>query len=255
MKCPVCGAEAAQIEFKSGKGKINKAARFAGGLIAGPLGLVAAIHDERSKQYGYLHCSTCGYDQFASVDPNCILRIEEMEPLDNGTYYSFDIPFTRLLDQFNNAAANTDLVFHVRLDEINRMPAGISLASYPCVIIEHPDHPQDYCKFCITKNVDGSRCMLTPYVFGSSPQLQMENYNENVPNHSVGGLATAALGFLSNKRSSGFVTSQGIGYEVGHFITTSIIKHKNSKKMDAGALQWEKLWYGEIMELIKSVLN
>ena len=251
MKCPICGYDAAQIEFKAGKGKFNVKAAVVGGLLTGGIGAVAGFKDRVSSK-GYIACRACGYDQFLSVDPRLILETEKMEQIEQSTYYPFDISLNEVMEKITQNASEQGVVVRVRLDEVNRAPGGQTLASYPCLVIEHPDHPADYLKFCIQKNVDGNRCMFTPYMFGNSPQLQMKNYNDNNSGHSAGGLAVAALGMLGSKRSAGMI-GYGIGSEVGKYVSTSIRKSINNSKMDAGALQWEQMWYGEVSNVISSV--
>ena len=230
MKCPICGADAAEIEFKAGKGKFNVKAAIVGGLLTGGIGAVAGFKD-RIATKGYIACRGCGYDQFLSVD----------------------LSLNEVLGKITQNANEQGIVVRARLDEVNRAPGGQALASYPCLIIEHPDHPVDYLKFCIQKNVDGNRCMFTPYVFGCSTQIQMKNYNDSNSGQSAGGLAIAALEMLGGVKRA-VMTGYGFGSEVGKYVSTSIIKSINNSKMDACALQWEQIWYGEVSNVISSVL-
>lgn len=252
MKCPICGADAAEIEFKAGKGKFNVKAAIVGGLLTGGIGAVAGFKD-RIATKGYIACRGCGYDQFLSVDPSLVLETEKMEQIEQSIYYPFDISLNEVLGKITQNANEQGIVVRARLDEVNRAPGGQALASYPCLIIEHPDHPVDYLKFCIQKNVDGNRCMFTPYVFGCSTQIQMKNYNDSNSGQSAGGLAIAALEMLGGGKKA-VMTGYGFGSEVGKYVSTSIIKSINNSKMDACALQWEQIWYGEVSNVISSVL-
>lgn len=253
MRCPICGSNAAKIEFKAGKGKFNVKAAVVGGLLTGGIGVVAGFKDRFSSK-GYIMCSACGYDQFASVDPNLILETEKMEQIEKSTYYTIDFPLRVVADKLIQAAKENSVVANIRYDEVDRTPGGQTLASFPCIVIENPNHPTDYLKFCIQKNIDGNRSLFTPYIFGNSPQLQMKDYNDNTSVHSAGGLAVAALGILGSRKSAGII-GYGIGSEVGKYIGTSIRKSINSAKMDAGAIQWEQMWYADVSSMIGDVFE
>lgn len=254
MRCPICGSNAAKNEFKAGKGKLNVKATVVGGLLTGGIGAFAGFM-ERFSSKGYIVCSACGYDQFASVNPNLILETEKMEQIEKSTYYTTtDFPLRVVADKLIQAAKENSVVANIRYDEVDRAPGGQTLVSFPCIVIENPNHPTDYLKFWIQNNIDGNRSLFTPYIFGNSPQLQMKDYNDNASVHSAGGLAVAALGMLGSRRSTGMI-GYGIGSEVGKYIGTSIRKSINSAKMDAGALQREQMWYADVSSMIGDVFE
>ena len=244
MICPICGSNSAEIEYRNGK--FNKKAALVGGLLTGGIGLIAGFKDTLVSR-GFITCKSCRYSQLGH-NPDYTLKVKDMEPFNSGTLFNHDLSLIGIVDDLRKMAKYRNIPCNVRYDEVDSVPAGTSLASYPCVVIEHPEHPNDYLKICIQKNSSGSQCILTAYVFGRSPQLEMEDFNNNQSPHSALGIAAAITGAVSGDKP--FLTGAGIGHEIGSVIGTSIKKSINSSKMNSSALQWEKLWYADVLEMI-----
>lgn len=249
MKCPVCGSDYAKIEYKRGKGKFNAKHAVVGAILTGGIGAVAGFSGKIAEK-GYLTCPHCRYDQYSKVNPQYVLSRKIMEQIGGETISPRFISLGELRGIFGKAASARRLPSRFRLDEIEGGRGG-KTTSFPCLIIEHPGHPTDYFKFCITMDTEGDRCVFTPFVFGNSPQLSMISYNENAGSQYGIGLATAAAGVLTKNSR---LTGAGLGYELSNRAVTNFIKNRNDKRIDCGAAAFEKDWYAQVMSLIQTAL-
>lgn len=124
----------------------------------------------------------------------------------------------------------------------------------PCLVVVHPDHRDDYFKFCILKKEIGKTCTVEVNSYGKSTQLKREDYANNTKIFDGRGTAGTASGLL-------FGGAVGAGFAIGSAVTgiagagvKAIGKGINALLRNPNALESEKMWYQTVCSIFDSVI-
>lgn len=123
------------------------------------------------------------------------------------------------------------------------------------IALIHPDHINDYYKFCIVRNMVGSTCTVDVYTYGQSRNIKHEEYAENVKVFNGSGTRGAALGlFTGGAFGAGVAAGSIVGGVLGAG-ARAIGKGINALMRDSAGLEAEQAWYNAIFDILYEILD
>lgn len=112
-----------------------------------------------------------------------------------------------------------------------------------CLVLCHPEHKNDYFRFCITRKVQGKTCLVQIYTLGKSTQMSLEAFQKNTRAFDGSGVRGTAVGALrGGALGAGFAVGSaaaGIVKGGGKLLAKGIA----AMMRDDVALSKEKDWY------------
>lgn len=113
----------------------------------------------------------------------------------------------------------------------------------PCLMLCHPEHKEDYFRFCITRKVQGKTCLIQIYTYGKSTQMSLESFQNNTHAFDGNGTRGAVVGALrGGALGAGFAigsAAAGIVKGGGKLLAKGLV----AMMRDDAALSREKDWY------------
>lgn len=99
-----------------------------------------------------------------------------------------------------------------------------------CLVLYHPDHPNDYYRFCITVRKQGTMAFIAVNDFGNSKQLKKINTQE----------------FMKQDRKG-----KQMSYKVGSMIGQSL----RTLGMDKNAIAYEQNYYSALVSIFDELIS
>lgn len=156
-------------------------------------------------------------------------QLRELRP--EMRYKNLEITFDSIQTALTEKAAELDIPVAFYSDDVGKDSfLNFNIADEPCLVMYHPDHKDDYFKFCIRISHKGAYTFISVNDFGQSPQMKK-------------------AGIVDMCRASR--KGRGISYKVGSIIREGI----TSLSLDRESAEDEQRYYQCVMDILDELIS
>lgn len=146
-------------------------------------------------------------------------------------YRNCNIDFDTIQSAISELAQELDVPVAFYSDDVSKDGfLNFGIADEPCLVLHHPEHKDDYFKFCIRISQKGAYTFVSVNDFGQSPQMKK-------------------VGMVDFCRSSR--KGRGLSYKLGSVLREGI----TSLSLDREKAEDEKRYYECIIDILNEVIH